>query len=359
MTRLLHLSRRGLLGAALSAGGLATGGATEPADDAVKLLPLPTRLYKVRDPGRNRTESWSCWLIVQTAKDEAVTLRELTLRLSAGESTVTTRQVSGAGLSPLVIDWPLPPRQPDGRAVPRPVFWRKAVRIRCVEPVGAAIDAMAIELALTHGQASSMVRVTLPVETYVNKTRLIWPFRGPGVITTAGSASGGHQNRSGQFALDGVGLSEDWGMYRPGMDQAAGAAYASWGRELIAPANGVIVQARADRPDQPDPENSDPAFFAPEYPDGGDPGNHLTIGHGQGEFSMLAHFQAGSMLVGVGDRVVQGQPLGKIGSSGDTVTPHCHYQLQDGPDWRWADGLPCVFSNVGMDLTRGSYFSAN
>lgn len=74
---------------------------------------------------------------------------------------------------------------------------------------------------------------------------------------------------------------------------------------------------------------------------------------------MIAHFQAGSLLVRTGDRVSRGQPLGKLGSSGDTVTPHVHYQLQAGPDWQFADGLPVTFANVNAgQLVRGTFFSA-
>ena len=56
-------------------------------------------------------------------------------------------------------------------------------------------------------------------------------------------------------------------------------------------------------------------------------------------------------------RVAQGQVLGKLGHSGDTDTPHVHYQLQSGPDFLYADALPCHFDNIDQDiLDRGSYF---
>jgi murein DD-endopeptidase MepM/ murein hydrolase activator NlpD len=127
----------------------------------------------------------------------------------------------------------------------------------------------------------------------------------------------------------------------------------------MAPADGRIVRARSDRPDQPVADVSDPHYYAPEYPNGGDPGNHLIIDHGNGEFSMMAHFQAGSMLVGIGDQVRQRQVLGKLGHSGDTSGPHLHYQLQAGPDWEFADALPFRFGNVDEPfLDRGTYFEA-
>ena len=77
------------------------------------------------------------------------------------------------------------------------------------------------------------------------------------------------------------------------------------------------------------------------------------------ELSMIAHMRAGSVRVALGDRVQQGDPLGLLGSSDDTVTPHVHYQLQDGPDWEFSDGLPVRFTNVndGPLVTR-TFFHA-
>ena len=73
---------------------------------------------------------------------------------------------------------------------------------------------------------------------------------------------------------------------------------------------------------------------------------------------MIAHLQEKSLQVKVGERVRPGQELGKLGSSGDTVTPHVHYQLQSGPDIEWSDGLPCTFANVDDMLVRGTFFHA-
>jgi murein DD-endopeptidase MepM/ murein hydrolase activator NlpD len=88
-------------------------------------------------------------------------------------------------------------------------------------------------------------------------------------------------------------------------------------------------------------------------------GNHVVIDHGNGEFSLIAHMMAGSVLVAQGEAVRQGQPIGRLGNSGDTYGPHVHYQLQSGPDWPSADALPCAFTNVSVTpLVRGSFFRA-
>ena len=160
-------------------------------------------------------------------------------------------------------------------------------------------------------------------------------------------------------ALDAVTLSETCAVYLPGIPDSRSDSYAGWGRAIVAHVAGTIVRVRIDRPDQPDPEKSDPTCYASEYPNGGDPGNHVVIDHGHGEFSMIAHMRAGSVRVALGDRVQQGDPLGLLGSSGDTVTPHVHYQLQDGPDWEFSDGLPVRFTNVNDGpLVKGTFFHA-
>ena len=324
----------------------------------VRLQPWPTRIFKTRDAGNERTESWTLWLLLETTTKREVTVQSATIELLAANRLVRSTRYDADGLQALSIVPPFSPRLVDGRPSPAPIFWPRAIRIRITEAAGAKVDAMRVALTLTDEGKAALAEATLPVEIYQQKTALIYPFKGRGVITNAGVTNGGHRNRSGQFATDGVGLNANYGIYDSGSGTKS-EDYAGWGRTLIAPAAGVVVRARADRPDQPDPENSDPKFYAPEHPNGGDPGNHVVIDHGNGEFSLLAHFQAKSVLVKVGDRVQQGQPLGKLGSSGDTVTPHLHYQLQSGPDHDWSDGLPCTFRNVGSSLlVRGAYFNA-
>lgn len=75
-------------------------------------------------------------------------------------------------------------------------------------------------------------------------------------------------------------------------------------------------------------------------------GNHVIIDHGNGEFSLLAHFRQGSLTVEEGDRVGRGDRLGACGNSSE---PHVHYQLQDGPEFGEAAGLPTQFRSYRAD----------
>jgi hypothetical protein len=358
-----RLSRRGFL--AVSAGGAAlavcgstprlmaaTGGA-----ERVRLLNAPTRVYKLRDVGRENAESWLFHLVVETAPGDEVEPVEMDVEhRSRGEvlETTTLRQASIAALQVATMT-----RQVGitGEPLAEPVQWR-FYRVRAPRPVAAATDEVRIAMRLRDAAGATVgAECTVPIGTFTARTSLIFPFRGRGFISQGQANDGGHANRSGQFAIDALGVDENYAPVSSPEDVPG--AYAGFGRELVAPAAGTVVRVRADRPDQPDTSRSDPAFFAPEFPNGGDVGNHVVIDHGGGEFSMIAHMMAGSVLVALGATVRQGQPIGKLGNSGDTTGPHVHYQLQAGPDWPSADALPCTFTNVSVpNLIRGSFFRA-
>jgi murein DD-endopeptidase MepM/ murein hydrolase activator NlpD len=319
----------------------------------------PTRVFKIANRGRENNESWIFSLIIQTDASVKLAPIAMTLHLLRNMQELSATSYSTEGLKALAFQSRLPPKMADGTAPPAPIYWPVAFRITQTVPAGMGVDAMEIELdARDQGGAARHGQVLVPIETYRQKVSLIFPFRGKGIILQGGAADGGHRNRSGQFALDASGLDDSWSIVAPG-EGKQNSDYRGWGRQIIAPADGIVVRLRTDRPDQPEGDVNDPGYYAPEYKDGGDPGNFLVIDHGSSEFSMLAHFQAGSLLVKAGEHVHQGQPLGKLGHSGDTSDPHCHYQLQAGPDWESADGLPCKFSNVkSPSLDRGTYFNA-
>jgi murein DD-endopeptidase MepM/ murein hydrolase activator NlpD len=86
------------------------------------------------------------------------------------------------------------------------------------------------------------------------------------------------------------------------------------------------------------------------------PGNYIVIDHMNGEYSMLAHFKQGSILVNNGDKVKAGDPLGLCGNSGNSYVPHLHYHLQNTPRWLDGEGLPAQFQNYtanGLNVYRG------
>lgn len=56
-------------------------------------------------------------------------------------------------------------------------------------------------------------------------------------------------------------------------------------------------------------------------------GNTVVIDHGNGIRTRYAHMQSGSIAVRVGQRVYQGQQIGRIGSTGNVTGPHLHFEV--------------------------------
>ncbi|MFE4369087.1 M23 family metallopeptidase [Streptomyces sp. NPDC056835] len=124
-------------------------------------------------------------------------------------------------------------------------------------------------------------------------------------------------------------------------------SYPSFGRPLLAPADGVVV-ATASRQRDHLSRTSLPGFALlglESFLRGlGWPclllGNYLVLDIGDDVYAVLAHLRRGSLLVTAGDRVTAGQRLAECGNSGNSSEPHLHFQLMNGPDVMTARGVP-------------------
>lgn len=84
-------------------------------------------------------------------------------------------------------------------------------------------------------------------------------------------------------------------------------------------------------------------------------GNYIALDLGSGRFAFYEHLQQGSVGVKVGDRVVRGQVIARIGSSGSVSSgPHLHFHVSDGNSLLGAEGLPFVFRRF---THRGAFAS--
>lgn len=100
----------------------------------------------------------------------------------------------------------------------------------------------------------------------------------------------------------------------------------SFGAPLLAVANGTVVRASDGAPDIP--PLSGPTLQTRD--DFG--GNSVVVQIGPRAFAYYGHLVQGSMAVKVGDRVKTGQVLGRLGNSGNTTSPHLHFDVLEGPD---------------------------
>ena len=55
-------------------------------------------------------------------------------------------------------------------------------------------------------------------------------------------------------------------------------------------------------------------------------GNHVIIAHAGGLLTLYGHLE--TMLVKPGDAVKAGQPIGLLGSTGNSTGPHCHFEVR-------------------------------
>jgi murein DD-endopeptidase MepM/ murein hydrolase activator NlpD len=125
-------------------------------------------------------------------------------------------------------------------------------------------------------------------------------------------------------------------------DGKENADYYAFGKPLVAPGSGIVIAA-SDGVEDNIPGVLNPAQAL---------GNYVIIDHRNGEFSLLAHLQRGSVKVKAGDVVVPGAPLGLCGNSGNSSEAHLHYHLQNTKEPFVSEGLPIFFSEVQIDGTR-------
>ena len=97
--------------------------------------------------------------------------------------------------------------------------------------------------------------------------------------------------------------------------------YYAWGKKVVAPGAGTIVAMENGV------EDNEPGAMNPEQL----LGNYVFLDHGNGEYSLIAHFQKGSIKVKQGEVVERGALLGLVGNSGNSSEAHIHYHMETGP----------------------------
>jgi murein DD-endopeptidase MepM/ murein hydrolase activator NlpD len=110
--------------------------------------------------------------------------------------------------------------------------------------------------------------------------------------------------------------------------------YTIYGKKAIAAADGTVVKVVDGLPEQVPgvfPEN-----ISPEEADG----NSVILDLGGGNFALYAHFQPGTIRVEEGEHVERGDVLALVGNSGNSLAPHLHFHVMNGPLSLASNGLP-------------------
>jgi hypothetical protein len=127
--------------------------------------------------------------------------------------------------------------------------------------------------------------------------------------------------------------------------------YYCWGKEIYAPCDGIITNA-VDGLKERERTFLIKDIYAAAKNSKFDPrvdniqnvaGNFIILKCDEHVYAGFVHLQTGSIQVSVGQRVKQGDVIGRIGHSGNSYGPHLHFQLMDSNDITVANGLPCAF----------------
>jgi hypothetical protein len=111
------------------------------------------------------------------------------------------------------------------------------LRMSFTRPKKLAVDRTRVKLTVANSTGGTQeTSVDVPVAVYQQKTALIFPFRGPGLVMQGWINDGGHAGYANQFAIDVLGLDDN---YAPQVnDKDENASYAGWDRKSSCPGGG-------------------------------------------------------------------------------------------------------------------------
>jgi hypothetical protein len=172
-----------------------------------------------------------------------------------------------------------------------------------------------------------------------------------------------NHHRRGMFLSEGRPLISrryaiDWEEIRNGAtfsgDPLDKRSYFSYGKTVLAVADGRVVTAKEGLPDNVPGHNEG---FHPAIPITLETvsGNSITLEVAPRQFAQYMHLQAGSLRVKAGDRVRRGQVLARVGASGDAREPHLHFQVSTSASPFGGEGVPYLITQYRIKTAQDTW----
>ena len=185
---------------------------------------------------------------------------------------------------------------------------------------------------------------------YDEKVRVIGsPVRGENLVLLNQGSNGYHFNavffRDGQpftglaYAFDSIQTNAARkSILKNGGSIYNNEAYCNFGQPIVAATPGVVVSI-VDRFENQQGHRKSVPITAENLA-----GNHVIVDIGDGHYALYAHCQRGSFAgFKVGETISVGQPIAKIGNSGNSDGPHLHFEIfKESLDPLWSTGVPFV-----------------
>ena len=180
---------------------------------------------------------------------------------------------------------------------------------------------------------------------YQTKANYSFPFRGEWLVYNGGitpQTSHSWDILGQRFAIDFVQADSDFSRHTGKGTRLDD--YYCYGEDILAASSGVVIRIEDRISNAPFVGFGLCDFMARSFI-----GNHVIIEHAENEYALYAHLIKGSVCVQPGEKVVQGQIIGRCGHSGHSSEPHLHFHLQDSSDIFNGMGLPIRFDTAEID----------
>ena len=170
-----------------------------------ELRTLPIEVFETPANPKEGLVGWVYFLIVESDSADTIVPVDLKLEYLASGRVVRDEYLHPEALSTIALSG-IDPIRLTGEPMDTPTFWPHAFRIVAQVPAALKVDEVRAHLRFVAGQETRSLSKRIGVAGFKQKTRLIFPFVGEGLITQTGVLESGHRNRSGLHAIDALGL---------------------------------------------------------------------------------------------------------------------------------------------------------